>query len=95
MTARVLVVDDIAANLTALDAVLAKPGVEIVHASSGAQALELLRQACAQDTALVLVCNTGLRSFEAQRVLDSCGLTNSRTVAGGMIAARRAGLGVE
>lgn len=39
---KILAVDDIAANLTALDAVLAKPGVEIVHASSGAQALELL-----------------------------------------------------
>lgn len=39
---KILAVDDIAANLTALDAVLAKPGVEIVHANSGAQALELL-----------------------------------------------------
>lgn len=39
---KILAVDDIASNLTALDAVLAKPDVEIVHASSGAQALELL-----------------------------------------------------
>lgn len=39
---KILAVDDIAANLTALDAVLARPGVEIVHANSGAQALELL-----------------------------------------------------
>lgn len=39
---KILAVDDIASNLTALDAVLAKPGVEIVHANSGAQALELL-----------------------------------------------------
>lgn len=39
---KILAVDDIAANLTALDAVLAKPGVEIVHANSGVQALELL-----------------------------------------------------
>lgn len=39
---KILAVDDIVSNLTALDAVLAKPGVEIVHANSGAQALELL-----------------------------------------------------
>ncbi len=39
---KILAVDDIAANLTALDAVLAKPDVQIVHANSGAQALELL-----------------------------------------------------
>ncbi|WP_130392550.1 hybrid sensor histidine kinase/response regulator [Cupriavidus agavae] len=39
---KILAVDDIAANLTALDALLAKPGVEIVHANSGAQALEVL-----------------------------------------------------
>lgn len=39
---KILAVDDIAANLTALDAVLAKPDVEILHASSGAQALEML-----------------------------------------------------
>lgn len=39
---KILAVDDIASNLTALDAVLARPGVEIVHANSGAQALELL-----------------------------------------------------
>ncbi|QET05768.1 MULTISPECIES: hybrid sensor histidine kinase/response regulator [Cupriavidus] len=39
---KILAVDDIASNLTALDAVLAKPDVEIVHANSGAQALELL-----------------------------------------------------
>ncbi len=45
-----------------------------------------------KDKPLVLVCNTGLRSYEAQRVLDSCGFTDSRTVSGGMIAARRAGL---
>jgi two-component system sensor histidine kinase/response regulator len=39
---KILAVDDIASNLTALDAVLAKPEVDIVHASSGAAALELL-----------------------------------------------------
>ncbi|WP_237380434.1 MULTISPECIES: hybrid sensor histidine kinase/response regulator [unclassified Cupriavidus] len=39
---KILAVDDIAANLTALEALLAKPGVEIVQANSGAQALEVL-----------------------------------------------------
>lgn len=43
------------------------------------------------DTPLVLVCNTGLRAFEAQRVLDAAGRKDSRAVAGGLVAASRAG----
>lgn len=43
------------------------------------------------DKSLVLVCNTGLRAFEAQLLLDSRGLKNSRIVAGGMVAAGKAG----
>ncbi|MGY8526578.1 hybrid sensor histidine kinase/response regulator [Paracidovorax citrulli] len=39
---KILTVDDIASNLAALDAVLARPDVELVHANSGQQALELL-----------------------------------------------------
>lgn len=39
---KILTVDDIASNLTALDAVLARPDVELVHANSGPQALDLL-----------------------------------------------------
>lgn len=39
---KILTVDDIASNLAALDAVLSRPDVQLVHASSGAQALELL-----------------------------------------------------
>lgn len=39
---KILTVDDIASNLAALDAVLARPDVELVHANSGPQALELL-----------------------------------------------------
>lgn len=38
----ILVVDDIAQNLVAAEAVLARPGIVILKASSGAQALELL-----------------------------------------------------
>ncbi|SBW03114.1 CoA-disulfide reductase [uncultured delta proteobacterium] len=43
------------------------------------------------DTPLVLVCNTGLRAFEAQRVLDSLGRKDTRAVAGGLVAVGRAG----
>ena len=43
-----------------------------------------------EDAPLVLVCNTGLRAYEAQRVLDACGRTNSRSVAGGLVAVTRA-----
>ncbi len=42
-------------------------------------------------TPLVLVCNTGLRAFEAQRVLDSLGRRDTRAVAGGLVAIGRAG----
>ena len=38
----ILVVDDIAQNLVALEAVLARPGIVILKASSGAEALEIL-----------------------------------------------------
>lgn len=40
---------------------------------------------------IVLVCNTGLRAFEAQRVLDACGRSDSVAVAGGLAAVTRAG----
>ena len=45
-----------------------------------------------KDLPLVLVCNTALRAYEAQLVLDANGIEGSRTVTGGMVAARRAGL---
>lgn len=48
----ILVVDDIAQNLTAMEAVLAQPGVLILKAASGAAALELL---LLHDVALALV----------------------------------------
>ncbi len=59
---------------------------------------DLLRDHLAEipkDTSLVLVCNTGLRAYEAQLVLDECGFTNSRVVSGGLTAVRRAGMEVE
>jgi len=48
----ILVVDDIQQNLTALEALLARPGVRLLSASSGAAALELL---LVHEVALALV----------------------------------------
>ena len=48
----ILVVDDIAQNLVAAEAVLARPGIVILKAGSGAEALELL---LTHDAALALV----------------------------------------
>ncbi|STR26461.1 Bacteriophytochrome [Janthinobacterium lividum] len=48
----ILVVDDIAQNLVAAEAVLARPGIVILKASSGAQALELL---LTHEVALALI----------------------------------------
>ena len=47
-----------------------------------------------RDKPLVLVCNTGLRAYEAQRVLDSLGRGDSRSVAGGLSAVGRMGFGI-
>ncbi|QGZ39120.1 phospho-acceptor domain-containing protein [Pseudoduganella flava] len=48
----ILVVDDIPQNLTAIEALLARPGLALLKASSGAQALELL---LVHEVALALV----------------------------------------
>ena len=48
----ILVVDDIAQNLVAAEAVLARPGIVILKANSGAQALELL---LTHEVALALI----------------------------------------
>ena len=48
----ILVVDDIAQNLTAAEAVLARPGIVILKAASGAEALELL---LTHEVALALI----------------------------------------
>jgi rhodanese-related sulfurtransferase len=44
------------------------------------------------DRPVVLVCNTGLRSFEAQLALAAAGRTNTRSVLGGLSSARRLGM---
>lgn len=41
------------------------------------------------DKKLVLICNTGLRSYESQRVLDELGLTDTENVQGGMAAVKK------
>ncbi|MCY0389201.1 hybrid sensor histidine kinase/response regulator [Robbsia sp. Bb-Pol-6] len=51
-TIKILLVDDVPQNIVALDALLSRPGVEALHAYSGAEALEQLLQ---NDIALALV----------------------------------------
>lgn len=43
------------------------------------------------DMPVVLICNTGLRAFEAQSVLDALGRRDTLAVAGGLAAVGRAG----
>ena len=47
-----------------------------------------------KDKPVVLVCNTGLRSFEAQLDLRANGVTNTRSVLGGMSSAKRLGVDI-
>jgi signal transduction histidine kinase len=49
---RLLIVDDIPQNLVAMSALLARPGVKVLHARSGVEALELL---LVEDVAVALV----------------------------------------
>lgn len=49
---KILLVDDVPQNIVALDALLQRPGVQCLHAYSGADALELLLQ---NDIALALI----------------------------------------
>lgn len=72
---KILAVDDIASNLTALDAVLAKPDVEIVHASSGAQALELLLEH-EFGLAILDVHMPGMDGFELAELMRGSKRTN-------------------
>jgi rhodanese-related sulfurtransferase len=44
-----------------------------------------------RDKPIVLVCNTGLRSYEAQLDLAVFGIANTRSVLGGMSSAKRLG----
>ncbi|MBI5521121.1 MAG: FAD-dependent oxidoreductase [Desulfarculus sp.] len=44
-----------------------------------------------RDKEVVLVCNSGVRSYEAQRVLQAAGLTNTVNVSGGVAAVKKWG----
>ncbi len=44
-----------------------------------------------RDKEVVLVCNSGVRSYEAQRVLEAAGLTNTVNVSGGVAAIKKWG----
>ena len=45
-----------------------------------------------KDKKLVLICNTGVRSYEAQLILDKVGLKNTYNLQGGMAALKKWGL---
>lgn len=44
-----------------------------------------------RDKEVVLVCNSGVRSYEAQRVLEAAGLTNTVNTSGGVAAVKKWG----
>lgn len=48
-----------------------------------------------EDKELIVLCNTGLRAYEAQLALDSSGRANNRTVSGGLSALNRMGVTLE
>jgi rhodanese-related sulfurtransferase len=41
---------------------------------------------------LLLICNSGLRSYEAQIILDQAGITQTQNLNGGLVALKKAGL---
>lgn len=45
-----------------------------------------------RDRPLILICNAGMRSYESQIILDHAGITNTRNLAGGMAALKKAGV---
>ncbi|MBL8619133.1 MAG: sigma-54-dependent Fis family transcriptional regulator [Deltaproteobacteria bacterium] len=66
MPPRVLVVDDEAANRAALDRILQREGMEVVHAENGREALEQLR-AAAPDLLLTDLKMPGISGIELMR----------------------------
>ncbi|MDH4319419.1 MAG: rhodanese-like domain-containing protein, partial [Desulfobulbaceae bacterium] len=45
-----------------------------------------------RDKNLVLICNSGVRSYEAQITLDLMGITNTKNLQGGVAAIKKAGM---
>ena len=46
------------------------------------------------DKRIVLICNTGVRSYEAQVTLDQVGIRNSFNLQGGMAAVKKLGFDI-
>jgi two-component system, sensor histidine kinase and response regulator len=72
----ILVVDDIAQNLAAIEVALSRPGLRLLNASSGAEALEVL---LAHDVALALldVRMPGMDGFELAELMRGVNRTRS------------------
>jgi len=47
-----------------------------------------------RDKEIMLICNTGVRSYEAQITLDKAGIRKSRNLQGGMAAVKKWGLDI-
>jgi len=45
-----------------------------------------------KDRPIVLICNTGVRSYEAQLILNQAGITNTFNLQGGMAAIKKSGI---
>ena len=44
-----------------------------------------------RDKEVVLICNSGVRSYEAMRQLEAAGITNTVNLSGGVAAAKKWG----
>ncbi|HEX6267819.1 MAG TPA: ATP-binding protein, partial [Burkholderiales bacterium] len=66
---RVLVVDDDIRNVFALTSALEQHGMKVLHAESGKEAIELLKQASDIDLVLMDVMMPGLDGFDTMRIV--------------------------
>jgi CheY-like chemotaxis protein len=66
---RVLVVDDDIRNVFALTSALEQHGMKVVHAESGKEAIELLKESSDIDLVLMDVMMPGLDGFDTMRII--------------------------
>jgi len=66
---RVLVVDDDIRNVFALTSALEQHGMQVLHAESGKEAIELLQEAGGVDLVLMDVMMPGLDGFDTMRII--------------------------
>jgi CheY-like chemotaxis protein len=66
---RVLVVDDDIRNVFALTSALEQHGMKVVHAESGKEAIELLKESSDVDLVLMDVMMPGLDGFDTMRII--------------------------